>query len=65
MMVVALILLLGMAIPIALIVLAVGADALFVLWLGIVGAGEVWKKRLHPWVSAHVPHGHPRIVLHR
>jgi hypothetical protein len=65
MMIVALILLLGMAIPIALIVAAVGADALFVLWLGITGASDVWKKRLHPWVHAHGIHHLPRLAGHR
>ena len=65
MMVFALILLLGMMIPIALILLAVVADALFVAWLGVVGANEMWKKRLHPWVSAHLIHHRPGFIVHR
>ena len=65
MMVVALILLLGMGIPIALILLAVAADALFVARLGVLGANDVWKKRLHPWVSAHLIHHRPGFIVHR
>ena len=65
MMVFALILLLGMAIPIALILLAVVADAVFVAWLGVVGANEVWRRRLHPWVSTHLIHHRPRFIVHR
>lgn len=55
-MVVALILLLGMAIPITLILLALGADALFVLWLGVSGANELWRTRVLPWFGTHVGH---------
>jgi len=63
MMIIALILLLGMAIPITLILLAVGTDALLVLWLGISGANEVWRKRVHPWFATHlIHHRHPVIA---
>ena len=65
MMVLALILLLGMGIPIALILLAVAADALFVARLGVLGANDVWRKRLHPWVSAHIIHHRPGVIAHR
>jgi hypothetical protein len=65
MMVFAFILLVGMAIPIALILLAVAADALFVAWLGVVGANEVWRKRLNPWVSAHLIHHRPGLIARR
>jgi hypothetical protein len=65
MVVLALILLLGMVIPIALILVAVAADALFVAWLGVVGANELWRKRLHPWVSAHLIHHRPGVIVNR
>ena len=64
-MVVALILLLGMGIPIALILMAVGTDMFVVLWMGITGANDAWKKRVHPWFSAHVIHRHPTVIAHR
>lgn len=64
-MVLALVLLLGMVIPMALILLAVGADALVALWLGAHRAKTVWRSRMLPWIDAHVLHHHPQIIAHR
>lgn len=64
-MIVALILLLGMAIPITLILLAVGTDAFLVLWLGISGASEAWRERVRPWFATHLPHHRHAVIARR
>ena len=64
-MVLALVLLLGMVIPMSLILLAIGADALVALWLGAHRANVVWRTRVLPWIDARVLHHHPPVIAHR